>query len=231
MAGRNYYLLSFLPGLDDLGSAPPMSPSEMLGCVGESDQTLKELLEILFLSDDIMQYQAVQAGEIEEPVTTVLTSMQINGQEPLPEWLLVESHESRSTYDRGWENFFYFADRLARRSGSVFLQRWVAFEVSLRNALVEARAKALNLEATEYVIAADLTGDVDLTAIINEWTAAANPMQGLRVLDEARWNWIAQNERYFSFDNDELLAWATRLMLLQRWHRLGAKGQAAPAGA
>jgi len=75
MSGDNYYLLTFLPGLGDLGSAPPLTPAELL----EQAQGLagaELLLKTIFLSDDLLQRQAYLAGEIKDLVPTVLTKPQ-----------------------------------------------------------------------------------------------------------------------------------------------------------
>jgi hypothetical protein len=47
-----------------------------------------------------------------------------------------------------------------------------------------------------------------------------NPLSGLKVLDRARWDWLSRNDRAYSFENDEIAAYAAKLMLLHRWRRL-----------
>ena len=99
------------------------------------------------------------------------------------------------------------------------------------NALAGARAKALGLEGHDYMIATDLAGEEnDFTSLISEWSAAPDPLAGLRVLDTARWRWLCDNEQWFSFLNDEIAVYGAKLMLLRRWQRLNEK-QPAPAHA
>ena len=60
---RHEYLLSFLPSLEPIGSIPPMSKSDLLAQVVESKGPVRTI-EILFLSDDLTQYQALLAEEM-----------------------------------------------------------------------------------------------------------------------------------------------------------------------
>jgi len=79
----------------------------------------------------------------------------------------------------------------------------------------------LDLPAEAYLVATDLAADdLDLTAMISEWSSARDPLAGLRALDNARWRWLDENDHWFSFATDELAAYAVKLMLLHRWIRL-----------
>jgi len=222
MAGDNYYLLTALPGLGELGSVPPLSMGELLekALAADGDAVL---LEALILSDDLLQRQALLAGEIEEPEPVVLTVPQMRGEEPLPEYLALPSKEvtSQFTPDSIWESYYRHASSVADARGSGFLARWVEYEVGLRNALVMARAKALDIDGQEYLVAPDVGSPRDSFAgVISEWTAAPDPFAALRVLDEARWAWLSENDGWFTFSDDELIAYGAKLMLLWRWYRL-----------
>ena len=119
---------------------------------------------------------------------------------------------------------------MARRHGSVFLADWVGYEVALRNALAAARAKRLGLDENDYLVATDLAAtDEDFTTLLSEWTAASTPLAGLRVLIAARWAWLAEHDAWFSFSDDELAAYAAKLMLLHQWRRLAEAGKDGPA--
>jgi hypothetical protein len=126
--------------------------------------------------------------------------------------------------DRVWALYFEHAAKLAR--GGEMLAEWVRYEVGLRNALAAARAKALGLDAARYLVAERLgRGEEEYAAVLGEWSAAANPLAGLKVLDAARWNWIAEHSRHFTFSDDELAAYAARLVILHRWKRIAAAQQ------
>ncbi|MBN2377779.1 MAG: DUF2764 family protein [Sedimentisphaerales bacterium] len=230
MSGDNYYLLTFLPGLGELGTAVPLTPADLLeqaqGIAGA-----ELLLKTIFLSDDLLQHQAYLAGETKNLDPTVLTKSQAADEEPLPTYLAVVKDERDTEEvnpDRYWENYYRYAAQQAKKYSSRFLTQWVGFEVQLRNALTEERAKILALDALDYLVAADLGNtDLDFSGIINEWSAAPDPFAGLRVLDNARWKWLRENDGWFSFENDEIAAYGAKLMLLHRRFRLGDK-QSAP---
>jgi hypothetical protein len=197
----------------------------------------QQLASVIFLSDDLLLRQAVMSGEIPadqaEPV--VLSAEQIRDEAPLPVFLANEagpdgeggegeSAGAQLGVDRVWALYFEHAARGAR--GGEMLAEWVRYEVGLRNALAAARAKALGLDAARYLVAEQLgRGEEEYAAVLGEWSAAANPLAGLKVLDAARWNWIAEHSRYFTFSDDELAAYAARLVILHRWKRIAAAQQ------
>jgi hypothetical protein len=222
MAQRNYYLVSALPSLGDLGSAPPMSLAALREHLREHRRPLA-VIDALLLGDDLLQREAVLAGETDSAAPSVLTAAQVRDEEPLPAVLAAEEDAPapRIASDAVWGAYFRHAAAVAAREASGLLAKWVGHEVALRNALAAARAKTLGLDAADYVVAADLgsSGD-DFGPVLNEWAAAANPLEGLRILDRARWHWLDEHEAWFTFGDDELAAYAARLMLVVRWHRL-----------
>lgn len=225
MSGDNYFLLASLPALGDLGSPPPMSPAYLLERVADAGGN-RSLLEAVFLSDDLLQRQAFLSGEKQEIEPAVLTLPQVRNEEPLPEFLLAIPSETgvESTIDALWEAYYRYVAALADQMKSTFLTEWVGFEVSLRNALVGARAKALGLDAHSFMVAPDLGEDTGRFAgVLSEWAMAPDPLAGLRVLDQARWDWLWTNDDWFSFGDDEVVAYGAKLMLLQRWNRIGGK--------
>lgn len=233
MSGANFYLLSSLPTLGRLGEAPPLSESELLQRLDGSPKP-RRLVETLFLGDDLLQREAYLAGEMEESSPAVLTAGQARNDEPLPEYLEIgeqpEQH-GRATTDALWERYFRHADGVARKAGSRFLAAWVGFEVALRNALAVERARALELEPQQYMVARDLADEtVDLDEAISQWSSAEHPLAALRALDQARWAWLLEAEPYYSFADDEVAAYAAKLMLLHRWHRLSADEDRSQAG-
>jgi hypothetical protein len=222
VSASNFYLLTFLPGIDDLGDAPALAPTEFLRML--EDSSARPLAEMVFLADDLLQRDAWSAGEFDEdesPTPAVLSTFQIRGEEPLPEWLAPAGETNRPVAgDDVWEAYYREAARVAARRRSAFLAEWVRFEVTLRNELAEARARALEIDATPYLLAEELREDDQLGNVIGEWAGAANPLEGLRVLDSARWEWLITHEPYFSFADDELTAYAAKLSLVKRWERL-----------
>jgi len=222
MKRRHHYLLAFLPHLGEVGDAPPLTSADLLACVTESGGP-RALIEALLLADDLMQRDSLLAGESDQAAGIVLSDDQIRGEEPLPPFL-VETESSaapRVAADAVWAAYFHHAARVARQQGSRFLTAWVGFEVALRNALAEARAKALALEAREYLVASELADrDANFSAVLTAYAAAENPLAALRVVNRARWEWMTEHDGWFTFGDDELAGYAAKLMLLERWHRL-----------
>ncbi len=221
MQTDRYYYLSALPALGGLGSASPIGFSELLEHVGEHTPR-GELVGAVFLLDDLLEREAFLAGEIEQVEPAVLTVRQARNEAPLPEFLAprAEGDTGALGADALWEGYFRHAAEVGRTLGSTLLTRWVGFEAALRNALAAARAKRLEIEGTGYLVATDLAeSDVDFSPILGEWAAAPTPLAGLRVAIRARWDWLTLNDAWFSFSDDELVAYAVRLMLLEQWRR------------
>ena len=233
MAGDNYYLLSFLPTLGDLGDTPPMSLIDLLTVVADAPGP-RTLLQAVFLSDDLVQRRAFLTGELKDVEPVVLTAPQVCDEEPLPDFLMegLEEKDSRQQVmlDHVSEAYFRHIDLVAQQQKSIFLRGLIGLEVGLRNALAQARAKALGLDPAEYLVAPHLADqDTDFTPIITEWLAAPDPLAGQRVLDRARWTWLSENDKWFSFADDELAVYGAKLMLLTRWHRIGEQKNAETA--
>ncbi len=222
MSGQNYYLLTALPSLGELGSTTPITASELIEHVSPVPSVLK-LVEAVFLGGDLTQRQGYLSGELEKPYPVVLTVEQVKNEEPLPPELIIpqELTDPRSVVDAITAGYFNHALRVGQSVGSEFITHWVGFEVALRNALAQARAKSLSLDPENYIVAPELADrDTDFAAMIAEWSIAPNPLAGMRVLDGGRWDWLIEHEGWFSFDDDELACYAAKLTLIERWNRL-----------
>ena len=224
MSSDNYYLLTFLPGLDSVETESPVSPEEFLSSFDESSG-LAGVVRTIFISDDLLQRDAFMSGEIKEVSPMVLSPEACRDEQPLPDELLSDPGASvrKIAADVVWEIYFTHAAETAEAAKNVFLRNWVGFEVFLRNALVEVRAEALELEPADYFIARDLEeSNLDPAAAIAEWKTAVaeNPLKAQMVLDRFRWEWLELNEKYFSFADDELAAYGAKLLLVWRWKRI-----------
>ncbi len=225
MAEDNYYLLTSLPALGELGSAPPVSPAELVGRV-QPFPLAKQILEVLFLGHDLLLREAFLAGEIDRlDDLAVLSVQQARNEAPLPEFLVPEARQRRIPADDLWEAYFRYAARAGRQTGCFFLRAWVGYEVAVRNSIAVARAKALDLDPTDYLVAPELADrEVDTRSIVAEWSSAPTPLAAYQVLERARWEWVKAHDRWFSFAHDELAAYGAKLLILARWLRL-AKAQ------
>jgi len=222
MAGQLYYFVTSLPQLGGLASTPPMTGREMLQRLSDAGKAFQAVETVLIFSD-LLQRQAVLSGETFEPELTVLTAAQARGEHPLPDQLAIEQKPVAHGVpaDAIWQRYFRYAAATAGVTGNKLLAAWVAWEVALRNALVENRAKVLQLAPEDYLVATDLADDAtDFSQILGEWSSAADPLEGARVLDKARWAWITQRDMRYTFTPEELVAYALKLMLQERWCRI-----------
>jgi len=226
MKSDNYYDITSLPGLGELGTVPPLSFSQLRDHLADNP-TSRAVVDVLFLLDDLVQREAFLAGEIEQVAPSVLTADQVRNEAPLPR-VLAGAGQTGSRpveVDRLWDAYFRYAAGSADRLGSAFLAGWVGYEVALRNALARERSARLGLEPNGYLVAADLGDtDEDLTHVVDEWSSSATPLAGLGVVTAARWAWISAHDAWFSFNHDELAAYAARLVLLGQWRRVTESG-------
>jgi len=222
MSRQYYYLITALPATGQLGGESPMTSRELLARLSDAPAP-RALVEALLLGDDLLQREALLAGEADQVDPTVLAAAQVRDEAPLPAYLqtTAEDRARKIAVDATWAAYYRHVDSVADDLGSEFLRQWCRHEVGLRNALAAARAKALQLEPGDYLVNAQMgQGERDFDAVIGEWSAASNPLDGLRVLDNERWNWISYNDAWFSFSADEIAAYAAKLMLQNRWQRL-----------
>lgn len=233
MAGQNYYLITALPPLGELGTDAPLTNRQMLEHLADTGGP-HESVQAIFLGDDLLQREAMLAGEITDPDPAVLTSAQLTNDQPLPDYLAVRAVPAAAravAADALWEAYFRHAASVAQSTGNAFLGEWVGYEVALRNAVAARRAQTLQLEASDYLVAVDLAAkNEDFATALNQWASAPNPLVGMQGLDRARWEWLTGHDRWFSFADDELTAYAAKLMLLQRWHRLAEGMDQQPPG-
>jgi len=218
--GANYYLLTSLPTLARPGVAPPMTPGELRARVVDSDAA--PLVDVVLLSDDLRQRQALLAGEPVHPQGTVLTADQVEGKAPLPAPLDVEEMDTtgRIPDDLVWEAYWHHAVAVARRRRSRFLGGWARLEVALRNGVAAARADALGEPVEPHVVAKEIAAaDTRVDRAVAAWSDAADPLKGWRSLVYVRWDWAVREEPRFSFGRDEVAAYAVKLLLLRDWRR------------
>ncbi|NLF06445.1 MAG: DUF2764 family protein [Pirellulaceae bacterium] len=223
-----YYYLATLPALGELGSAPPIEPVELMELLADYPR-LSRLVGAVLISDDLLQREAFLAGDREESDSAVLSRQQVRDEAPLPDYLTARSRDREVHViqsDAIWESYFHYAAETGEAGGSRLLTQWVQFEATLRNALAAARAERLELDKAGYMVAEDLTDAPDVVAaVVSAWAAAPTPLAGLRAVIAARWDWLRQHDPWFSFSEDELVAYAARLMLLEQWHRSSPKSE------
>ena len=225
MEKRYYFILTALPELPQLGQPAPLGLAEFRELIIEEGPE-SVLVDAVLLEEDLTMREAVLSGEIDHAEGIVLTDEQVMGREDLPDFLRTEpDRHYRIAADATWWNYYNYVNDLAQSHHNAFLRNWVGFEVNLRNALVEARAAKLNLQASDFIVAQDIGEDQDVSEIISAWSTAPTPIKAMQVLDQHRRKWLDDNVAYYNFGIDEILAYARTLILVARWYRLEEKSK------
>lgn len=218
-----------MPELEALNSLPPLGKLEFLERVSDIRGPVASV-QVILLADDLMQREALLAEEIQADQVdlAVLDGTFADDSNDLPDYLLPDDTESqenaRMAVDGLWQRYFQHAHAVAQRTGSNFLKAWIGFEITLRNGLVVARAQSLGLDPTTYLVTPELaTAGLDVNVILSAWSGAPDPLAALEILDKARWDWVEEHGRWYSFQADELEAYAAKLILMHRWRRIAAE--------
>ena len=226
MIGANVYHVVALPSLCDLGGRPPLSMEQLLLHLADRASALA-LAKLFALFDDLVQREAFRVGQIDVVHPNLLEPQQVRGEEPLPAYLTMSGPRAAAGVDDVWEAYFRHAAEVGGRQGCDFLVAWVRFEVALRNALAIERARRLGRETSECVVATDLGDPRDIEADLREqWGAAPTPLAGLEFVTQVRWRWLQEHDAWFTFTDDELAAYAAKLLLLHQWRRVADRKKA-----
>lgn len=222
------YLLSTLPPLDKPGSVPPISCLDLLNDVSGA-QRESALLTRVFLGEDILLRQEYQFGQGCEPSLIVLTEGQLKNREPLPYGLPSYPQgggQTRVTENELWRAYFKCVARGGQDYDCRILSDWVMFEVGLRNALAAERGRLMGRDPAQCVI--DFPGGravEEYHELVENFQRAPNPLAGARFIEQARWAWLDRHDLRYAFDVNELVAYALRLVILNRCrHFSGPKG-------
>lgn len=222
-----YFLLSALPPLGDLATVPPLTPQALRDLLEGDD---RDAVDAVLLGDDLAQHAAFMAGEAFEPSTAVLSPAQVRGQSRLPAPLAADATPltAGDPTDRLYARYFAHVVDAGRRTGVPLLGDWARYEVTLRQALAEVRAKLLGRTTDPNDLAADLDArPADVAPAVRDWLHAEDPLDGERRLERARWAWVGERDDWFGFSRTELVAYALRLVLLERcWTRETSTGNA-----
>ena len=73
----------------------------------------------------------------------------------------------------------------------------------------------LNIEAVS-----DKYTRQDFSEIIARWRQESSPLESEKILDRARWDFVETNTPYFSFEADEVVGYALKLVIVDRWNSL-----------
>ena len=225
------YLMSFLPGLDAPDGMRPINPSDFWSRVAEIGGAAVDAVRFVFLRRDV---EILEAMALEQDAARrealaekgfFFTREQFSGVEPLPAWVFRPSDASSSSLVALWRSYFAFGLVQARRAESRLLGEYIAWETALRNSLAVERAARMGASAPEqWLIDLEETNEKytrqDFSEIIARWRQENSPLESEKLLDRARWDFVDQNTPYFSFATDEVVGYALKLGMVDRWNSL-----------
>jgi hypothetical protein len=113
------------------------------------------------------------------------------------------------------------------RQKNEVLERFSGFETLLKNELVKLRAARKKVPAEKYLRSAQgYAGE----AIYHRAVAAQrnpSPLEGERILDQTRWEFLDTLSLGHYFDADFLIIYALKLLILERWEKINQADKAA----
>jgi len=99
------------------------------------------------------------------------------------------------------------------------IERWLAFDTTLRNELVKIRAYSKKIDAAKYLRGENHI-DVAISHIAMSSHRSASILEGEKILDEARWQALDDLGFGHYFDMDSLILYAYKLKILERWEKI-----------
>lgn len=94
------------------------------------------------------------------------------------------------------------------------LKSWYDWENTLRSELVKLRAAKKGTDAEKYI--SDNPGEAGVVEIAREAFNQNSPLDGEKILDQARWDYLDMLEAGHMFDIGKLIVYYLKLQLLNR---------------
>ncbi|MCX5854627.1 MAG: DUF2764 family protein, partial [Deltaproteobacteria bacterium] len=99
------------------------------------------------------------------------------------------------------------------------IQKWIDFDVALRNELVRIRATKKHIEPATYLRSDGYSGS-SLAPAITAATINTTVLDAEKTLDEIRWKALEELATGHYFDLAVLITYAYKLLILQRWENI-----------
>jgi hypothetical protein len=99
------------------------------------------------------------------------------------------------------------------------IQKWIEFDVALRNELVKIRATKKHIEPATYLRTDGYSGS-SLAPAIMAANINTSVLDAEKTLDETRWKALEELATGHYFDLDFLITYAYKLLILQRWENI-----------
>ena len=103
--------------------------------------------------------------------------------------------------------------------GHPALKKWRVFDGALRNELVKIRAARKKVDPLRYQRYGGY-GDPSITHIALHAHRTPSILEAEKILDQARWRFLDELSVGHYFDIDFLVAYANKLLVLERWDRI-----------
>jgi len=99
------------------------------------------------------------------------------------------------------------------------IQKWIEFDVALRNELVKIRATKKHIEPATYLRPDGYSGS-SLAPAVMAANINISVLDAEKILDETRWKALEELATGHYFDLDFLITYAYKLLILQRWENI-----------
>lgn len=99
------------------------------------------------------------------------------------------------------------------------LERWINFEVALRNELVRARAVRKKIDSLKFIRFPDFP-EAQISHVALAAYRSTSILEAEKILDQERWNFLESLSFGHYFDFDYLLIYALKLKILERWEKI-----------
>ena len=99
------------------------------------------------------------------------------------------------------------------------IQKWIEFDVALRNELVRIRAPKKHIEPATYLRTDSYSGS-SLAPAVMAANIHTSVLDAEKTLDETRWKALEELATGHYFDLAVLITYAYKLLILQRWENI-----------
>jgi hypothetical protein len=106
-----------------------------------------------------------------------------------------------------------------KRKRHKIIQKWIEYDVGLRNELVRIRAIRKHIDPAVYLRPDGYSGPSIAPAVM-EANTATSVLEAEKTLDETRWKALEELATGHYLDLDFLITYAYKLLILQRWENI-----------
>ena len=100
------------------------------------------------------------------------------------------------------------------------IQKWIEFDVALRNELVRIRATKKHIDPAMYLRPDGYRGSSLAPVVMAAANIHTSVLDAEETLDETRWKALEDLATGHYFDLDVLITYACKLLILQRWENI-----------